>query len=69
MAKTRVRCSIIFYYDPDTYTYDWDDEEPSPDVNTILDRCKQMMFEDVTDLQNPLDFNSITAEFVEESDV
>jgi len=64
----RVRCSIIFYYDPETYLHDWGDEDEYnlPREEIIFDRCKHLMLEDVTDLQNPLTIEAIHAEFVTE---
>jgi|OpeIllAssembly_1097287.scaffolds.fasta_scaffold665900_2 hypothetical protein len=63
----KVKCSITFYYDPETYLYDWGDEDEHnlPSEDTIFARCKEMMLEDVTDFQNPLTIDAIDAEFVD----
>jgi hypothetical protein len=62
----KVRCSITFYYDPETYLHDWDDEDEFnlPSEETIFERCKKMMLEDITDYQNPITIEAIHAEFI-----
>jgi hypothetical protein len=63
--RNLVKCSITYYYNKDTFYWEEEDDENPPSDEEILERCKEYMLEDVTDLQNPVDICSIEAEFVE----
>ena len=67
----RVKCSITFFYDSETYLHEeWDGGE-NPEHPTdleIFERCRRMMLEDVADTQNPIDSIAIEAEFIEDND-
>lgn len=44
----RVYCTVEFYYDPESYLFEWDQDEDVPDEE-ILRRCKEMMTEDLNE--------------------
>jgi len=62
----RVKCTISFNYDPATYIYEWENIPPSEDE--MLQRCREMMLEDLTSIDAPFDPAYIMAEFIENSD-
>jgi hypothetical protein len=61
-----VKCTITFYYDEEAYT-SWDEDvSGSMTEEMALERCKEMMVEDVTrDYENPITTDVVRAEFAE----
>jgi len=63
--KHLVKCSITYYYNKDTFWWGEEDEDNPPSDEDVLERCREYMIEDVTDLQNPISIDAVVAEFVE----
>jgi hypothetical protein len=63
----RVKCTITFFYDPESYLFHELDFDERPSDEEILRRCKEMMLIDVTDQTEPLTIEAIHAEFIEGS--
>lgn len=43
----RVVCTLKFYYDPETYLYEWDEKNPTDEE--IFKRCREMMVDDLNE--------------------
>jgi hypothetical protein len=64
----RAVATIKFTYDPDTYLYDWREDEKITDEE-IIDRVRTMMLEDINTTDNDGDLHKfIEVEFVEIDD-
>lgn len=61
MSKDWVKCTITFYYHKDTYIQESDESIPSD--KEILQRCKEYMYEDLTDGTDPYRIDAIDASF------
>lgn len=68
-TRDLVKCTITFYYNRETWDNEWmrDDEAPLPDER-VLDYCKALMIEDVTNFTDPITTESVSAEFVDSTD-
>lgn len=66
-SKRRVKCSLVFYYDPETYLNEFAVVQV-PSDEEIFRQCALLMLEDINNNLDPLMPEAVHCEFVENED-
>lgn len=62
----RVKCSLVFYYDEETYLNEFAVIQ-TPSDKEIFRQCAMLMIEDITSTSDPIHWDAVITEFVEDN--